>query len=104
MMTTAPLGKPGKDAHRQVDYHPGGAHSGQSGLAHKTAHHDRVHGVIELLKKRTEPQGEKEGQQLFPDDPLGDVAAVLPQDTHTTSYPSSSASSSIAPPPRGAAR
>ena len=52
-------GQAGKDAHRQVDDHAGGAHGGQGHLAHEPAHHHRVHGIVQLLEEGAEPQGKE---------------------------------------------
>ena len=42
----------------------GAAHRRQSGFAHETAHDDCVHGVVKLLEKRPQKDGEEENQQL----------------------------------------
>ena len=53
-----------KQPHQQVDKGPGGAHRRQGIGAHKIADDQRVGGVVQLLEQRTEPDGQKENQQL----------------------------------------
>ena len=79
-----PGGQAGKDAHRQVDDGPGGSHGGQSYLARELAHYYGIHRVVQLLKEGAKPQGKEQGQDLFPDHSLGNVAHRLGQ-THRVS-------------------
>ena len=69
---------PGGEAHEEVhqkvdDDRRGAAHSAQSGGAHEVAHDDGVHGVVELLEKGAQQDGEEKGEQGFEDGTLGDL-------------------------------
>ena len=63
-------GETHEKAHQGVDGGTGGAHGGQRLLADEVAHHDGVHGVVELLEQVADEQGDGKGHQLFPDHTL----------------------------------
>ncbi len=68
-----------KQTHQKIDEHAGGsAHGGQSLFAHEIAHNHSVRRIVELLKKRSQQNREKERQQLLPDHAFCNAAAVAP--------------------------
>ena len=44
---------------------------------HKLAHDDGVHGAVKLLKQGPDGDGEEKEQELFPDNPFGQVQVAL---------------------------
>ena len=66
-----PGAQTGEKAHQQVNQGAGcAAHGGQGLLAHKVPHNHRVHRVVKLLEKGAQQDGEKENQELLPDNAL----------------------------------
>ena len=56
-----------EQAHQQIDKRAGCAHRCQRVGAHKVADDQSIRRVVQLLEQRTEPDGQKEQQQLFGD-------------------------------------
>ena len=70
-------GQADEKADQQVDQRSrGAAHGRQSLLAHILSHDNGVHGIVQLLKKRPQHDGEEKDQKLLPDHALCD--AVYP--------------------------
>ena len=57
--------QPRKKAHQQLHERAGGAHRSQRPGAHKIAHDEGVHRVVQLLEQRAKPDGQKKLHQLF---------------------------------------
>ena len=73
-----PGGEAGEDPHHQLHDHRGGApHRSQGVRPHKLAHDDGVHGAVKLLEQGPNGDGEEKEQELFPDNPFGQVQVVL---------------------------
>ena len=53
-----------------------GAHRCQCLRSHEAADDDGIHGIIHLLKKGTQQNGEEKEQQLFPDHAFGDLLHI----------------------------
>ena len=71
-------GKAHEKAGEQVQNGAGGAaHGGQGLFAHKLAHHHGVHRVVQLLEECPQHNGEKEDEELFPDDALRDSVDAI---------------------------
>ena len=71
-------GKPYKKADKQIDERTRRAADGRKRLlADEFAHDGRVHGVVELLEKGAEQDGEEKQQKLLPDHAFCDLIDLL---------------------------
>ena len=67
-----------KKAHQEVNEGAGGpAHGSQGLLSHILPHNHRVGGVIKLLKKGPQKDGEEKGEQRLPNHAAGDAVLLL---------------------------